>query len=1327
MPRDNAPAGGLLEPLLAAEGGRAAPLDAQRVAPAAKGWPMARSASAAVIAYLAVAAWQLGLAWPPRGACAAHFTSDCRGLACAAAALLILLVWLAVEAWCRPPKDGSPEDRAGFVSTYCFWWVTPILKKANAQGKLASHDLPELPAQDRAAHLKQKFRETWLDVSKRRSLLVTLLHGIQPRVLLMTLLHGWAFLGLMFLDPIILKKLLDTADDASATRRNVGYACFLAFSMFLRVSFMEVCFFGSVRVMNNARTAVAPAVFARALRHSTHLDSGALTNLMATDADKLGRWTWTVFFLAQWSFAVVSLPAVVYCMYSLLGNAAFCGAATLLITNHLSMVLARRTKPVVSKLQEARDTRASLVSEAVASIRLLKLRGWALQVKEDISVSRKAEMRHLVTIRYLDAANVLLGALSGLAVPASIFSYYTVVGRHTLTPAVAFAALAWVQQMRWSINTLPDIYNLWAALQPSCERLGAFLASDVHVRAEDASCVCSFKGSVGHDGVAVLKIDVDAGPGDVVVITGPVGSGKSTLLATLARALPPLSGIVQSSSQRAYVAQRPFLSEGTVEENVVFGLPLNEDRLREAIKRAQLTQDLAALPGGLRAEVGPAGVQLSGGQRARVALARALYARPSLCVLDDVLSAVDAHTGARIWEEAVCYLARQDCCVVLATHQLHYARRPEVSRVISLGACADGQTEAAVTPSKFAVEEVEDVPPSLKDVERELRRALQDRHGHVVDAGFVEDVLSTLRGRPEGEQRREGLLAWRDVRLYLDAFGKQGKVALLLVLALSGCALGVAANIWLSVWADSGGSRRTQIRRLLTYVGIGAAEAVVLAIQTVVLTLCALDASRTLHSQMLEAVMSAPMAFFDATPIGHVLNRFLQDLANVDMDVPTTTLDQLTRTLSVASQLGLVLFFAPWVALSLPLILIPYVFIFRTVRVAARDARRLEAEAHGPCYAHFHDCIRGRGTILAFGAVARFEMENERLTDDMARGRYANEAVCKWSQALTTQNGCVLYLAAGLLGVYLVAHGRMTTGQLGLILLYSASLQRAAMEYMTGLATLEAQFVSVERVAQYCRLRKERTDGRDVAASTRPCAVQVQKLMLRYHLDRPLALKSVSFVVEAGQKVAICGRTGSGKSSLVQCLARLYDYSGVICVDGLDLALLSLPSARSLVRVVQQDATLKTGSLRRNLIGPARVDDATIWAALRLVGAAECVIRCGGLDFEVGEGGAAFSAGERQLLALTRALLPTPPRLLLADECSSNVDEVSDRKVHDVLLGLDATVLAICHRLKHVPRFDAVVVLDRGRVVESGASASLLADASSRLAGLVGRQSPSSG
>ena len=533
--------------------------------------------------------------------------------------------------------------------------------------------------------------------------------------------------------------------------------------------------------------------------------------------------------------------------------------------------------------------------------------------------------------------------------------------------------------------------------------------------------MCRFAGTVRHG----LSVDIACAKGDLVVITGPVGSGKSTLLATLARALLPLTGKVIASDQRAYVAQRPFLAEGSIEENILFGLERDDERLRDAVRRAQLSKDLESLSNGLEARVGPAGVQLSGGQRARVALARALYAKPSLCILDDVLSAVDAHTGAALWSDAVVHLRDEGCCVVLATHQLHYASRSEVSRVVSLGECSVPRAtngHIAVIEEEEAEEDVEEHPP-LEDVEKALREALTDRYGQVVDAAFVADVIRSLRGSRVEERRREGFIAYGDVRLYLDAFGKRGKVLLLLLLAFAGCGLGVGANVWLSDWADGalaasrctrghrtmtwvvsfsnlmlragGGSRSKQLQGLTIYVLIGGVQAFVLALQTIILTLCALDASKTLHAKMLTAVISTSMAFFDATPIGSILNRFLQDLANVDMDVPTTTLDQLTRTLDVTSQLGLVLFFAPFVALSLPLILIPYVFIFRTVRIAARDARRLEAEAHGPCYAHFHDCIRGRGTIRAFGAVARFERQNEVLTDRMATGRYANEAVCK--------------------------------------------------------------------------------------------------------------------------------------------------------------------------------------------------------------------------------------------------------------------------------------------------------------------------------------------
>ena len=466
------------------------------------------------------------------------------------------------------------------------------------------------------------------------------------------------------------------------------------------------------------------------------------------------------------------------------------------------------------------------------------------------------------------------------------------------------------------------------------------------------------------------------------------------------------------------------------------------------------------------------------------------------------------------------------------------------------------------------------------------------------------------------------------------------------------------------------------------------------------------------------------------------------------------------------------------------MLLLPYYFIFSRVRTAARDTRRIEALAHSPVYTFFGDVLAGRETIRAYGVQARFERKNLALVARMAIARYANEACNKWAQALTTQTGCGLYLACGVACVFLNHAGRMTAGQFGLVLLYAGQLQRAGMDYMMGIANLETQFVSVERIAEYMRLEQEddggdgdtdsdddesnrgseaatsKAAGKQKAARDPPPpgwpsagALALRGLRLRYRIYRPLVLKGLSLDVPAGAKVAVCGRTGSGKSTMFAALAGLYPLSGgTVAIDGVDVARVPLPRLRAALRVVTQDPVLFSGTLRENLVGVGDGDagadaganagagavrrsvvgDDAVWRALAAVRMDEKVRRLpGGLGFGVAGGGASFSVGERQLLCTARALISGgagagggggegngPPRVFLCDEATANVDLATDDRLHDVLLGLDATVVMICHRLNHIRRFDTVVVLEAGRVAEEGAPAALLARASSRLSAL---------
>jgi len=284
-----------------------------------------------------------------------------------------------------------------------------------------------------------------------------------------------------------------------------------------------------------------------------------------------------------------------------------------------------------------------------------------------------------------------------------------------------------------------------------------------------------------------------------------------------------------------------------------------------------------------------------------------------------------------------------------------------------------------------------------------------------------------------------------------------------------------------------------------------------------------------------------------------------------------------------------------------------------------------------------------------------------------------------------------------------------------------------------GTASLETQFVSVERVAEYTRLPCEDPDDATENHENWPHSQEIclEGVTLRYKFFRDLVLRGVSLAIEPREKVAICGRTGCGKSSLFGALCRLYPTSqGVIKVGGKDITFISTRALRRQVRVVSQDAFLLSGSIRANLTTAVEssVSDDTLEKCLEMVGMWEKVKSLGGLDFLVDEGGSNFSVGERQLLTLARVLVPsdgcaspaqwTPPPFLLCDEATANVDLLSDEKVHDVVLKLDSTVLMICHRLHHIARFNKVVVLDKGKVAESGPPKQLAEDPQSMLAKL---------
>jgi len=645
---------------------------------------------------------------------------------------------------------------------------------------------------------------------------------------------------------------------------------------------------------------------------------------------------------------------------------------------------------------------------------------------------------------------------------------------------------------------------------------------------------------------------------------------------------------------------------------------------------------------------------------------------------------------------------------------------------------------------------------------------------------------------------------------------------------------------------DMSTEKPNQFYFLAIYIAINFLSAAFAAMQTLIMTICSLRASRTIHSLMLTRLWHAPMSFFDVTPTGRILNRFLQDMQNVDNYVPTVIIQQVQFTLTMITQMVLIFIYCPAVFFLIPFIVVPYFFIFRKVRSPARDTRRIESIAHSPVYSEYVDCLRGLDTIRAMAKEDAFIKSNLKKVEQMAKGRYWNEAVGKWAQSVTTLLGCVLYLFVGLTGsfyYYIRAPTALesnhfvsyvmqyfgsnidtegTTGngvgsntsrpflssaEFGLVLMYAGILQRSLMDYCMGLTNLEQNFVSVERCAEFCRLPHEAGEEIIDGESQRPVdetegqaprpdngetpptdfkdrgdsllndakelsgltstqsqdsnekevvdspnyrepdqpngsvvsdapfekkrtqspsvvALEVRNLGLRYRLHKSPALQAVNFQIQHGEKVAILGRTGSGKSSLFNALSGLYpcQSGSSIFMNGQKLGKDCGPVRwrSEKFRMVAQDSLLMSGSIRENLVGATakQITDERIWHVLQIVGLDAKVISLGGLEFRITASGDNLSAGEKQLFAVARALIEQP-RILLCDEATANIDLAADESLHNLILEdpimETVTVLWIMHRLHFIDKFDKVMIFEQSRLVEIGTPAELKSDPKSRL------------
>ena len=1091
--------------------------------------------------------------------------------------------------------------------------------------------------------------------------------------------------------------------------------------------------------------------------------NGRIVNLMSTDTYRIDQAS-GMFHMVWTSPVAIILTLVVLLInltYSALAGFGLLVIGIPLLTKAIKTLFARRR--AINKIT---DQRVSLTQEILQAVRFVKYFGWESSFLERIDAIRKREIRGIQIL--LSIRNAINAVSMSLPIFASMLSFITYsLSSHDLNPAYVFSSLALFNSLRMPLNLLPlvigQVVDAWSSIGRVQDFLIAEEQNDDFIwdmegknavsmhdaaftwernvtqdpdnkkggpppnkrrskevkNAEKAAAKAGKPVDASNNGVdsastltetepfKIHDLDFSIGRNELVAVIGGVGSGKSSLLAALAGDMRRTSGSVTMGATRAFCPQYAWIQNTTVKENILFGKEYDKDWYEAVVDACALRPDLDMLPYGDLTEIGERGITVSGGQKQRLNIARAIYFNSDIVLMDDPLSAVDAHVGRHIFDNAICGLLK-DKCRILATHQLHVLSRCD--RVIWM---QDGRIETIDTFSNL-MNNNEGFQKLMATTAQEEKQEEEDE----VNEDEVEDEKKAAKKRKQAkrgaalmqqEERAVKSVGWNVYAAYIRASGSLlfGPLVILLLIISQGA--NIATSLWLSWWTSNKWGYSTGAY-IGIYAALGVTQAILMFAFSVTLTVLGTRASRIMLKRAMTRVLRAPMRFFDTTPLGRITNRFAKDVDIMDNNLTDAMRMYFFTLAMITSVFILIIVYFHYFAIALGPLFLMFLFSASYYRSSAREIKRHEAVLRSGVFARFGEAVSGTSSIRAYGLQDHFTIGLKREVDQMNSAYYLTFSNQRWLSVRLDAIGNLLVFTTGILVV--TSRFNVSPSIAGLVLSYILSIVQMIQFTVRQLAEVENAMVSTERLHYYgTELDEEPPLHLKGVPDTWPEKGEIvfNEVQMRYRDGLPLVLQGLNMTVAGGERVGIVGRTGAGKSSIMSTLFRLVELSGgSISIDGINIAQVGLKDLRTRLAIIPQDPTLFRGTIRSNLDPFNEHTDLELWSALRqsdLIGAEEKLDdKTHGrihLDGIVEEEGLNFSLGQRQLMALARALV-RGSQIIVCDEATSSVDMETDQKIQRTIqTGFKGkTLLCIAHRLKTIINYDRICVMDQGRIAE---------------------------